>query len=86
MASIGSTVTSVQHDVSMMQSVVEERRKGEDQLKDICSHCFLLNSALCSFRYTLFMFLYHSLDQRHLLKGEFSFDHAEICFRSVLVM
>lgn len=33
-ASIGSTVTSVQHDVSMMQSVVEERRKGEDQLKD----------------------------------------------------
>lgn len=35
-ASIGSTVTSVQHDVSMIQSVVEERRKGEDQLKDVC--------------------------------------------------
>lgn len=33
-ASIGSTVTSVQHDVSLIQSVVEERRKGEDQLKD----------------------------------------------------
>uniref|UniRef100_A0A672RPZ1 EF-hand calcium binding domain 14 n=1 Tax=Sinocyclocheilus grahami TaxID=75366 RepID=A0A672RPZ1_SINGR len=33
-ASIGSTVTSVQHDVSMIQSVVEERRKGEDRLKD----------------------------------------------------
>uniref|UniRef100_A0A8C2E7H7 EF-hand calcium-binding domain-containing protein 14 n=1 Tax=Cyprinus carpio TaxID=7962 RepID=A0A8C2E7H7_CYPCA len=32
-ATIGSTVTSVQHDVSMIQSVVEERRKGEDQLK-----------------------------------------------------
>ncbi|XP_026052860.1 EF-hand calcium-binding domain-containing protein 14 [Carassius auratus] len=31
-ASIGSTVTSVQHDVSMIQSVVEERRR-EDQLK-----------------------------------------------------
>ncbi|XP_058611647.1 EF-hand calcium-binding domain-containing protein 14 isoform X2 [Onychostoma macrolepis] len=33
-ASIGSTVTSVQHDVSLVQSVVEERRKAEDQLKD----------------------------------------------------
>ncbi|XP_050980457.1 EF-hand calcium-binding domain-containing protein 14 isoform X2 [Labeo rohita] len=33
-ATIGSTVTSVQHDVTMIQSVVEERRKGEDQLKD----------------------------------------------------
>ncbi|XP_043085703.1 EF-hand calcium-binding domain-containing protein 14-like isoform X3 [Puntigrus tetrazona] len=33
-ASIGSTVTSLQHDVSLIQSVVEERRRGDDQLKD----------------------------------------------------
>ncbi|XP_051553703.1 EF-hand calcium-binding domain-containing protein 14-like isoform X2 [Myxocyprinus asiaticus] len=32
-ATIGSTVTSVQHDISMIKSVVEERRKG-DQLKE----------------------------------------------------
>uniref|UniRef100_A0A9J8DKA1 EF-hand calcium-binding domain-containing protein 14 n=1 Tax=Cyprinus carpio carpio TaxID=630221 RepID=A0A9J8DKA1_CYPCA len=37
-ATIGSTVTSVQHDVSMIQSVVEERRKGEDQLKADLQH------------------------------------------------
>ncbi|XP_051984205.1 EF-hand calcium-binding domain-containing protein 14-like isoform X2 [Xyrauchen texanus] len=32
-ATIGSTVTSVQHDISMIKSVVEERRKG-DQLNE----------------------------------------------------
>ncbi|XP_067308418.1 EF-hand calcium-binding domain-containing protein 14 isoform X2 [Pseudorasbora parva] len=31
-ASIGSTVTSLQHDVTMIQTVVEERREGPDQL------------------------------------------------------
>ncbi|KTF76310.1 hypothetical protein cypCar_00037502 [Cyprinus carpio] len=39
-ASIGSTVTSVQHDVSLIQSVVEERRTEESQLKD--SGCELI--------------------------------------------
>ncbi|XP_051736177.1 EF-hand calcium-binding domain-containing protein 14 isoform X2 [Ctenopharyngodon idella] len=33
-ASIGSTVTSLQHDVTLIQTVVEERRTGADQLKD----------------------------------------------------
>ncbi|ROL54885.1 EF-hand calcium-binding domain-containing protein 14 [Anabarilius grahami] len=33
-ASIGSTVTSLQHDVTLIQAVVEERRTGADQLKD----------------------------------------------------
>ncbi|XP_016103397.1 EF-hand calcium-binding domain-containing protein 14-like isoform X4 [Sinocyclocheilus grahami] len=51
-ASIGSTVTSVQHDVTMIQSVVEERRK-EDQLKangekpvNISSSCVTLKQDL----------------------------------------
>ncbi|XP_067218598.1 EF-hand calcium-binding domain-containing protein 14 isoform X2 [Chanodichthys erythropterus] len=36
-ASIGSTVTSLQHDVTLIQAVVEERRTGADQLKDSTS-------------------------------------------------
>ncbi|XP_073688892.1 EF-hand calcium-binding domain-containing protein 14 [Garra rufa] len=46
-ATIGSTVTSVQHDVSMIQSVVEERRKGEDQLKDRANGEKPVNSSSC---------------------------------------
>ncbi|XP_016109783.1 EF-hand calcium-binding domain-containing protein 14-like isoform X3 [Sinocyclocheilus grahami] len=46
-ASIGSTVTSVQHDVSMIQSVVEERRKGEDRLKDNANGEKPVNSSSC---------------------------------------
>ncbi|XP_016355578.1 EF-hand calcium-binding domain-containing protein 14-like isoform X2 [Sinocyclocheilus anshuiensis] len=46
-ASIGSTVTSVQHDVSMIQSVVEERRKGEDRLKDSANGEKPVNSSSC---------------------------------------
>ncbi|KAG1927448.1 EF-hand calcium-binding domain-containing protein 14 [Pimephales promelas] len=33
-ASIGSTVTSLQHDVTMIQTVQDERREAQDQLKD----------------------------------------------------
>ncbi|KAK2901511.1 hypothetical protein Q8A67_009626 [Cirrhinus molitorella] len=46
-ATIGSTVTSVQHDVTMIQSVVEERRKGEDQLKDSAKEEKPVNSSSC---------------------------------------
>ncbi|XP_051557243.1 EF-hand calcium-binding domain-containing protein 14-like [Myxocyprinus asiaticus] len=34
-ATIGSTVTSVQHDVSMIQSAVEEKRKGDQQKENM---------------------------------------------------
>ncbi|XP_016398194.1 EF-hand calcium-binding domain-containing protein 14-like isoform X2 [Sinocyclocheilus rhinocerous] len=45
-ASIGSTVTSVQHDVSMIQSVVEERWKG-DRLKNSANGEKPVNSSSC---------------------------------------